>query len=271
MEKMNTEPFFIQESDLTESRLLRDIAENKFQMLLQPVFDFSGNLIEAEALIRYVFQKRIISPEKFISRLEDLNLIFYIDLFMFEEVCIHLKRGKEENLTLYPISINLSRKTLSEENIIEHLECIRERNQISSEYLILEVTETAKTKKYEQEKKTIAELKRKGYILSLDDFGMDYSNLKSLVEYPYSYIKIDKSLVDGVETNWKDRILLENVISVCHQFGMKVISEGVENEYQYEFFQEKGCDMLQGYYMDIPLNPSDFEMKYCRKAGVSLV
>lgn len=243
-------------------KLKEEIEREKYKVYLQPKYGFYGMLREAEALIRYEDNGKVKNPYQFIPYLEMMRLIDWIDLYVFERICSLLSDWKQRNIRLIPISINFSRETLIRKNLVIKMEKIREEYNVHPKYLIIEITETVNTKDTQKEREVMDELKRIGYQFSLDDFGVDYSNLKAFIEYPFSSVKIDKELVGIIETNWKGRVLLENIISVCHEIGAEVIAEGIENKNQYEFFKEIDCDMVQGYYIDIPLSIEVFEKKY---------
>ena len=70
--------------------------------------------------------------------------------------------------------------------------------------------------------------------------------------------------MDEIEFNWKNRLLLENVILTCHKMNIKVVAEGVENKQQVYFLQRINCDFIQGFYIDKPLSMEEFEKKYTR-------
>lgn len=265
MKKANTSLNYTKdkkESYLDKKTFLCDIANGRYQLFLQPIFDFSGNIAMLEGLTRYIRGNETILPNEFVPILENSDLISCLDIFVFEEACKILNKWRNGNTCLYPICINFSRKTLMDENIAEILENIRIKNQISIEYLILEITESAEITDTGKEKEIIFELYRAGYNFSLDDFGVGYSNLKSFITLPYTYIKLDKGLIDDLEINSKVRLILKCLIELSHQLRIKVISEGVENEYQYKFFLKGKCDMVQGYFIETPLNLYDFELKY---------
>ena len=232
-----------------------------FQIYLQPICDFHGNLVEAEALIRLVKGKKIISPMRFIPIMEELHVVSFIDLFVFERVCRRIQRWNQQRLRMLSVSFNFSRETFQCENLEERMKVINEKYEVSPKSLVIEITERTT---WLPEDDLLVHLQEEGFCFSLDDFGVEYSNLKSLIQFPLSFIKLDKSLVDEVETNWKDRVLLKNVIDISHLLGMKVIAEGVESQFQYDYFKRNGCDLVQGYYIDQPLPLWEFEKKYMK-------
>lgn len=239
-----------------------EIQEGNFIVYLQPLSDCFHRICGAEALIRYESEEEIINPEYFIEFYEDMNVIEHIDLFVFEKVCQILNEWKSKNKLDMWITLNFSRKTLSVNGLVEKMEAIIRRYDISKRNLIIEITETAISQNFMHTRAVLNILSDLGYRLSLDDFGVGYSNLRSIIDFPLSSIKIDKGLVKKIETNQKSRILLENIISIFHQLGIDVIAEGVESLYQFEYFKEKNCNYIQGYYIDKPMSIHEFEKKY---------
>lgn len=108
-------------------------------------------------------------------------------------------------------------------------------------------------------------IKNFGIKISMDDFGTGYSSLNYLKVLPIDIIKIDKSFVDTINVNDKDKILLKNIINILHEFQMDVIAEGVENEQQYETLKTIQCDMFQGYYFGKPVDEIKFESLFLKK------
>ena len=105
-------------------------------------------------------------------------------------------------------------------------------------------------------------LKSYGIRVSMDDFGTGYSSLNYLKSLPIDIIKIDKSFIDSVSYNEKDKVLLENIIHLAHGFQLKVIAEGIENEDQLKILKEMQCDMFQGYHFGRPVDKVDFERMF---------
>lgn len=251
--------------DLLTERLMQELDHGRYIIMLQPKYDLANNIVEAEALIRYKAATDIVSPAVFIPFFERARLISKIDLYVFSVICESIYKWQEEKLQIVPISVNFSRETLMMDDLLLQMEKIRKRYKVKTEYLFIEITESAFCNRI-RENKILKQLNDHGYQLQLDDFGVAYSNLRSFVDYPFTTIKIDKGLITDIETNWKDRVLIEHIINLCHICGNKVVAEGVENKYQYEFLKEKDCDMVQGFYLDGPLTLERFEKKYMRRS-----
>lgn len=105
-------------------------------------------------------------------------------------------------------------------------------------------------------------LKTHGFKISMDDFGTGYSSLNYLKSLPIDIIKIDKSFIDSINLDEKDKVLLKNIINIAHDFHLDVIAEGIENSEQLEILNEMQCDMYQGYYFGKPVDKNKFEKLY---------
>ena len=93
----------------------------------------------------------------------------------------------------------------------------------------------------------IRELKKHGVEIAIDDFGVGYSSFARLEELPVDEVKIDKSFIDGILTKDRDRLIIGELVAMCHKLGLRVVAEGVEEEEQRQYLREQGCDMMQGF------------------------
>lgn len=247
--------------------LMNALENNEFEAFLQPKVDLkSGELMGAEALIRYYLKDHgYVPPAMFIETLEKNNLIRYIDLFVFEEVCKILETWKKEGRKLPIISLNFSRLTLLERDLLETVEFIISKYDVSKEHIEIEVTESiasmGKTAVYQVAK----DLYKEGYAIALDDFGTKYTNLAILSELDFTVLKIDRSLVGELENREKLSLILKNVINMCNDIGISVIAEGIETEKQEEILKQLGCTYGQGYLYGAPMPISDFKEKFILK------
>lgn len=248
--------------------LKREIRDGNYQIFLQPKFDFKNHVHSAEALIRYYDGKDHLYTPEFIPFLEKYNLIHIIDFYVFEEVCKVLEKWQKEHQEIVTVSLNFSRKTLMLTNLVSQMNAICNRYHVNKEWIEIEITETQNAANIDAEEKVIEFIHDSGYRLSLDDFGVDYRNLLYLVKYPFQILKLDKSLIDEIEVNWKNRLLLENVIQTCHKMDIQVVAEGVENKNQFLFLKKINCDFIQGFIIDRPISIAEFEKKYLKHERV---
>lgn len=125
-------------------------------------------------------------------------------------------------------------------------------------YLEIEITESVLMNSFEHNLKLINQMKELGCSIALDDFGTGYSSFNYLTQIPIDTLKIDKSFIDGICSNEKDRCIADSIIDLAHKMDISVVAEGVEDNEQLQILQNQFCDTLQGYLFSKPLNSTDF-------------
>lgn len=245
-------------------RLTDAIEAGRFKMFLQPKADIrTGKICGAEALARLDHPKNgLQSPASFIPMLEKEKLIKYIDLFIYEETCRMLARWRQEGRPLIPVSLNFSRITLLESNLINTLVQIHEKYDFPRELIEIEITETIG----EMERETIAEIgtniRQQGFSIALDDFGAKYTSMSMLTILEFDVLKLDRSLVYNLEENSSSRVVVKHIVEMCREMGAQSVAEGVETNEQLELLRSLGCDQAQGYLYSQPVPCTEFEQKY---------
>lgn len=155
--------------------------------------------------------------------------------------------------------IIFSRAHLKKNNFIQRLQNITEKYNVPKNLLEIEITESAFIDNSEVLVRIVKELKEIGFSISIDDFGSGYSGLNLLKELPVDILKLDKDFLKKGETTDREKIIISNVINMAKQLKITVISEGVETLEQFNFLNEIGCDMAQGYLFAKPMPIGDFE------------
>lgn len=154
----------------------------------------------------------------------------------------------------YPkVSVNLSVKQIEHTGLIEEVANVLRETGLKPSALELEITESVLMQDTSSAIATLTELKGLGVELSIDDFGTGYSSLSYLLRFPVDYLKIDRSITNGLGQNPKNVAVAEAAIILAHRLGQKVVGEGVETEEQLDRLREMGCDLAQGYYFWKPL------------------
>lgn len=242
------------------------IQEDEFLVFLQPKIDVhTERIYGAEALVRWNYKHRkMLTPYHFISQLESDDSIIKVDNQVLHKVCEKLKDWKEKGLTLYPVSVNLSRKHMELFGLAEHLTEIVDVYGVDHSLIEFELTETLDYHNQRYLISVMEELKAKGFLISMDDFGTGYSSFALLKEMPLDTLKIDKSFVDllAAESPEKIRIILRHIISMAKELGMHCVAEGAEEYMQVQALEELGCDAIQGYYYSRPIPMEEYEEKY---------
>ena len=236
--------------------------ENQFCMYLQPQTDKDGNMLGAEALIRWNHPNMgLIMPGAFIECFEDAGLIYRLDNYIWEEAAKQLKIWKDSGYNYY-ISVNISAKDFYHIDVYQTFKNLVSKYGIDTDKLHIEITETALSEDKQAAHKTIERLHNEGFIIEIDDFGSGYSSFNFLKDVCADVIKIDRVFLKKSSHEERGEQILRSIISLSHDIGMDVITEGVENVDQLSMLAKMNCDWFQGYYFSKPITVGDFEEKY---------
>ena len=251
-----------------QSCVERELAARHFEVWLQPKIPLNGKGgLQAEALIRYRHpEDGILSPGQFVPPLENLRLIYLIDLFVFEETARRLDAWKGR-CELPVISLNFSRYTLARDDLIGQMRTIAKHYDFPFRNLEIEVTESVGDAERAAFLNTCAAIRAEGFGLSLDDFGAEHSNVAILAAVKFDAVKLDKSIIDRLLSCKRNRIITQEFLRTCRELGARSVAEGVETQEQLDALTKLGCDYIQGYYFDKPLPPAVFEEKYLKPSA----
>lgn len=241
---------------------LRNAIENdELSVYYQPQVNLkTGKIYGLEALVRWNSSKYgFVPPSKFIKMAEELGLIVSIGDWVFKHSCKYaeeINRNRDHKLI---VSVNISAIQLMQGDFTEKIEEIIRETNTHSEYVGIELTETALMESFETSAEKLEYLKNKGMEIALDDFGTGYSSLNYLRKLPITKLKIDKTFIDDLLFDEKGANLTESIIQIAHKFDMEVVAEGVEHEEQLAILIESGCDIIQGYLLSRPLPAQQLE------------
>lgn len=240
-----------------EENMQAAIMEKQFMMYLQPKYSIEKNkIIGAEALVRWRHPERgMIYPNQFIPIIEENGFIKKVDYYIWREACQFIKKCEKTGFTSCPISVNVSRIHLQDNECIQVLSDLIKEFDIPKSLLELEITETVSNQQVSQK---AFELKEEGYTLLMDDFGSGYSSLNVLLETPFDVIKLDKKFMDNMIVSEKGKLLLEQVVTMANKLDLGLLAEGVETKEQVDLLQHIGCDQVQGYYYAKPMPENEF-------------
>ncbi len=246
--------------------LEREIANGKYVVYLQPQIDIKTEEFDgAEALIRRLDANGDIQPPiSFIPFYEKEGIISMIDLFVCETVCASLYEWNKKFIDRhFRISVNFSRVTIMESDIVEKISEICDKYAVDRSQIIIEITETISRAEDAVFSKIISNFKDAGFSVSLDDFGSGYSNLSALKLSNFDEIKIDMGLTRDLHLNERSHTLTKVALNLCREFDDVIaVAEGIENRQQFDILKLLDCDKGQGYFFDKPMNIKDFEFKY---------
>jgi EAL domain-containing protein (putative c-di-GMP-specific phosphodiesterase class I) len=237
-----------------EKDLIHALEANEFQLVYQPqICPRSNRVVGVEALIRWHHPaKGLISPAEFIPVAEETGLIFKLGQWILETACLQARQWLDNGYEL-TVSVNLSAKQFNNKNLQSVIIEALQKSQLPAQNLMLELTESMMMLDIEAHIVELQALKELGVHVSIDDFGTGYSSLNYLKRLPIDELKIDKSFVDDISSDEDDRNIVRSIIALGHNLHMKVVAEGVEDQIQFDFLTENGCDIIQGYFCSKPL------------------
>lgn len=239
-------------------------ASGEFSAFYQPKVSIdTGKVVGAEALCRWIHDGKVMLPSEFIPVLELSNEICRLDFHVLDIVCGDIKRWLDSGLEPVRVSVNLSRKHLSNMDLVSHLLKIVDGYNIPHKYIEFEFTETTTSVGVYNLKRVVSELQEAGFSTAVDDFGIGYSSLSLIREIPWNVIKLDKDFLplDGEASDSKTSVMYRHIASLTHDFGFETVTEGVETARQVQVLRENKCHIAQGFYFDKALPVEQFEIR----------
>jgi len=258
----NSSHFFTKDLDrgamqrmVLENQLRKAIENAEFVVFYQPKIAIgSGQLKGVEALVRWVCpDKGLVQPEFFIGIAEEIGLIIQLSEIVLRMACLDARTWLDSGLSFGRIAVNLSPHQFRQDDMIERLEAILVETGLPTEYLELEITESAIVADTDRATAMMRRLRALGIHLALDDFGTGYSSLSSLKHFPLDTLKIDRSFIADIVSSPKDRNIAASVIGLGHYLGLNVVAEGVEDREQVSVLKDLRCEEMQGFYFSEPL------------------
>lgn len=231
------------------------LEKKEFFIELQPQINLSTRKVcGAEALVRWNHPKLgRVSPMEFIPLFESNGFISKVDKYVWEETARTLKDLIDKGLYNGPMSVNVSRIDMMCFDVVEVFTDIIEKTGIPIDRLHIEITESASVDNKGMLSDTMKELKRRGFVVEIDDFGSGYSSLNALMTLPFDVVKLDMDFMKNSVKDEKSSIILRSIANMIHDLGAKIICEGVETHDNLEsagFFES---DIVQGHYISQPI------------------
>ena len=242
------------------SRLEEALERGELHLYCQPKIHASyRSLLGAEALIRWhTADKQVITPNRFIDVAERNTIIKPLTWWTIKTAVARLARWPDA----LSIAVNISPRLLLEDEILAVVQDALDIHGVAARRLNLEVTESIMVDNQEVMLGQLGRLREMGVKISIDDFGTGFSSLAYFRDLPVDEIKIDKSFVMRMLESEKDMAIVRAVIDLAHNFSLKVVAEGVENQAIATALAEMRCDILQGYFFDKPLPIDQFNRSY---------
>lgn len=244
-----------------ESGMEEALSSRQFEVFYQPkVCMRTAEIAGSEALVRWRTQKgTLLMPDQFIPVFEKNRTIPQLDQYVFESVCVWLRKLLDEGKPVLPVSINVSRLQFCNMDFVETYAGIKKRYAIPDGLLEIEFTESVMFDNWERLTSIVDQLHSCGFACSIDDFGKGYSSLGMFKNLNVDVLKIDALFFHNLETEEKDRLLVESIIQLVRQFGVKTVAEGIETREQIEILKHMRCDYIQGYVYYKPMPQKEYE------------
>lgn len=236
--------------------LRKALDNNELFVVFQPKVILDSLKVNGfEALLRWNNSELgEVGPTEFIPVAESTRLIIPIGKFVLEEAFKRVRSLLDEGYKDFKIAVNFSEVQFRYGDIVSDFNEFKEKYKVSPEYIEMEITESILIKTVEDNISKLNTIKELGVSIALDDFGTGYSSFNYLTKLPIDVLKIDRSFVIDLIENRKSRCIVENIINLSHQLGIKVVAEGVEELDQVEYLKVILCDIVQGYYFSKPGN-----------------
>lgn len=240
------------------------LKEKRLELYYQPKISMiTGALCGAEALLRWKKNDgTFIPPDAYIPLAEDLGFITKITKYVFDRLINELNDILDLNHELV-ISFNVSGKDFNDHDFTQYMLGAIKQKKYPIKNIEIEVTETVMLNE-SQIKHHLKELAEMGVPISMDDFGTGHSGLVELTKWPFSTVKIDKSLVNGIYKSKANTEIVQSSIRMAHQLNMDLVAEGIEDRDTFILLQKYGCKIGQGFWISKPLSLANF-LEYIQK------
>lgn len=248
-----------QEMDMIRT-VVDAIEHDRIEVYYQPIYSTQENcFVSAEALVRIRdAQGRLIMPGAFIETAERNGLIVHLGRIVFEKVCRFLSENNLDKLGVRYIEVNLSVIQCAYPDLADEYIEVMKKYYINPEWINLEITESASVEAKKTLLRNMKKLIKFGVSFSLDDFGTGQSNLNYIVDMPVSIIKFDREMTIAYFENRKAKYVVDAAMHMVHGMNLKIVSEGIETQQQFEVMKGLGISYIQGYYFSKPLPPAEF-------------
>lgn len=240
---------------LSDTILRAALNAGEFEVTYQPILALEDwSVVGAEALLRWQHPRYgLIEPNRFIPFAERNEAIVDIGEWTIATACARAVVWQETGLGGFPVSVNVSPTQFERPDFVDSVTGALRRSGLPPTALELEITETMFMPDLERTGAMLRRLSSIGVRLAIDDFGTGFTSLDYLHRLPVEKLKIDKSFVDGIDTDPHDAAVARAIIRIGQSFSLRTVAEGVETAAQVDRLREFGCDEIQGYYVAPPM------------------
>ncbi len=241
--------------------LAKAVANREFSLYYQPVIDLASREVKGvEALVRWQHPTRgTLLPYAFLEQITNDGLMPALTDFVIQtaidQAAEFYKDG--ERLT---VAMNVTASTILDLSLPDKISELCKQRNLPPKMLILEVTEVEAMRDVTRTMDVLLRMRLRNIGVSIDDFGTGHSSLRELQRMPFNEMKIDRSFVTDMATKKDCEVIVNSIIDLGHNLGLKVIAEGIEHQQTWDMLRAKGCDYAQGFFMGTPMKPSDFAL-----------
>jgi diguanylate cyclase (GGDEF)-like protein len=224
----------------------------------QPKADIAtGEVVGVEALVRWKHSTLgLVPPADFVPLAERTGLIYPLTQFVMNTALQECRGWLDSGLEL-PVAINISARNLLDDQFPELVASLLRKWRVPPRMLQLEITENSMMGDPVRVRASLLALTDLHVTLSIDDFGTGYSSLSYLKDLPVRELKIDRSFVMDLRAHPANRMIVNSVISLGQNLGLRVVAEGVEDQDAWGELAALGCDLAQGFFLARPMSGND--------------
>ncbi|OIM99893.1 hypothetical protein BFR57_04890 [Idiomarina sp. MD25a] len=236
-------------------QLRHAVEQESLEVYYQPKVELLGHrIIGLEALVRWVKEDgTVIGPDQFIPVAEDTGLIIPLSEFVMRTACQQLRRWHEMGFADLTMAINISGKQLHLPDLVDTIVDNVSEARLSPRFIELELTEQVFIENIQSHTNFMHSVREHGMSLAIDDFGVGYSSLSYLKNFPVTSLKIDRSFVRDLPDNEDDAVIVQTIINLAKNLNIQLVAEGIETSEQVEFLLSRDCGVGQGYLFSRPI------------------
>ncbi len=243
-----------------ETNLRLALEREEFYLQYQAKVDFkTGMITGVEALLRW--QNHLlgsVTPTQFLPVVEETGLIVPIGRWVIKTVCAQNVAWQRQGLPPVCVSVNLSLRQLTDDNLLKDIKAALNDSGMAPNLLELEITESMVMHNHARLIAVLAEIKKMGVRLAIDNFGTGYSSIAQIKHFPIDTLKVDRSFIRNIPRDSEDKAVIESIINMGKHLSLTVVAEGVETQVQDDFLRQQICDEMQGFYFSKPVDPDKF-------------
>lgn len=237
-----------------ESSLRQALEQEEFQLHYQIIRNNNDSITRMEALLRWQHPTLgIVAPMQFIPVAEETGLLVQIGKWVLRNACMQNVKWQKQGMEHLIMSVNLSSRQFFDENLLRDIAHVLKETEMDAHLLELEIAENLLLKDISKTSKILFGLKKIGVLIAIDDFGIGYSSLTALKQFPLDTIKIDRSFISDETSDPEDKALTEAIIAMGRALRLTVVAQGVETKEQANFLKQNACDEFQGFFFNKPV------------------